>query len=221
VKAGKVTRGSIGVTFQTEQSDVLLRSFGTGHGVVLTGIQPGGPAEKAGLQRGDVLIAIDDQDIKAGDDLVSKVASKSVGESVTVKYIRNKKEDEAKVVIADRNKVFAELLGTEQEAGGPSEGTEARFGITIQNLTSEIATRLGIEGTSGVMVTGLENDSFAQELGIQRGDVILEINQKPVKDVDDVVAAQKSLKPKSDVVFLIQRNQAGQKMTIYLAGVLP
>ncbi|OFW00081.1 MAG: peptidase S1, partial [Acidobacteria bacterium RIFCSPLOWO2_12_FULL_54_10] len=221
VKSGKVTRGSIGVTFQPEQSDVLLRSFGTDHGVVLTGIQPGGPAEKAGLQRGDVLIAIDGQDIKAGDDLVSKVASKGVGESVTVKYIRNKKEDQAKVVIADRNKVFAELLGTEQEEGGPPEGTEARFGITIQNLTSEIATRLGIEGTSGVMVTGLENDSFAQELGILRGDVILEINQKAVKDVDDVVAVQKSLKAKSDVVFLIQRNQAGQKMTMYLAGVLP
>ena len=221
VKGGKVTRGSIGVTFQPEQSSVLLRSFGTEHGVVITGIQPDGPAEKAGLQRGDVILSVDGEPIKEGDGLVAKVASKPVGESVTLKYLRDRQEREAKVTIADRTKVFADLLGSAEDAGAPQEGTDAKFGVTIQNITPEIASRLGMEGTKGVAVTGVDPDSFAEEIGLQRGDVILEINHQPVKDVDDVVSIQKKLKEKSDVVFLVQRNQGGQSLTLYLAGTLP
>ncbi|MBI3896577.1 MAG: Do family serine endopeptidase [Acidobacteria bacterium] len=222
IKSGKVTRGSIGVTFQPEQSSVLLRSFGADHGVVITGIQPGGPAEKAGLQRGDVILSVDGKVIKDGDDLVSQVASKPVGQSVALKYMRDRQEREAKVAIADRSKVFADLLGSQEEQGiGPSEGTEAKFGITIQNLTPDIANRLGLKGTQGVVVTGVDQDSFADEIGVQRGDVVLEINREPVQDVDDVVTIQKKLKEKSDVVFLIQRNQGGQTITLYLAGILP
>ncbi|MBI1955616.1 MAG: Do family serine endopeptidase [Acidobacteria bacterium] len=221
VKAGKVTRGSIGVTFQPEQSPVLLRSFGTDRGVVITGIQPNGPAEKAGLQRGDVIVSVEGAPVKDGDDLVAKVASKPVGESVTLKYLRDRQEREAKVTIADRNKVFADLLGSAEDAGKPPEGTEAKFGVTIQNLTADIAGRLGIEGAKGVVVTGVDPDSFADEIGLERGDVILEINQQPLKDVDDVVSIQKKLKAKSDVVFLVQRNQGGQSLTLYLAGTLP
>ena len=78
-----------------------------------------------------------------------------------------------------------------------------------------------MEGTKGVAVTGVDPDSFAEEIGLQRGDVILEINHQPVKDVDDVVSIQKKLKQKSDVVFLVQRNQGGQSLTLYLAGTLP
>ncbi|MBI4460666.1 MAG: Do family serine endopeptidase [Acidobacteria bacterium] len=222
IKEGKVTRGSIGVTFQPEQSEALLRSFGTDHGVVITGIQPSGPAEKAGIQRGDVILSVDGQPVKSGDDLVSRVASKAVGESVTLKYMRDRKEHEAKVTIADRSKVFADLLGSEEEGNPePQDATEAKFGVTIQNMTPELASRLNIEGTKGVVVTGVDPDSFADDIGLRRGDVILEINRQPVADVDDIVSAQKKLKDKSDVVFLIQRNQGGQNITLYLAGTLP
>lgn len=222
VKAGKVTRGSIGVTFQPEQSPVLLRSFGADHGVVVTGVQPDGPAGQAGLKQGDVILSLDGDPIQSGDDLVSKVASTPVGKEITVRYIRNHKEEQTKLVIGDRSKVFADLLNPDEtQSDSEREGTEAKFGISIQNLTPESANRLGLQGTKGVLVSSVDDNSFAEDIGIQRGDVILEINQQPVNNVNDVLRIQRGLKPKSDAVFLINRNQRGQSVTLYLAGTLP
>ena len=222
IKNGKVTRGSIGVTFQPEQSPVLLRSFGVDHGVVITGVQADGPAGKAGLKQGDVIVSLNGTPVKDGDDLVAKVAGTPVGESISVRYMRDHKEQELKVVIGDRSKVFADLLGSGQEGEQPEkEGAEAKFGVTIQNITPEAASRLGLGDAKGVLVTSVDPDSFAEEIGVERGDVIAQINQQPVNKVDDVLRIQRSLKPKSDVVFLVQRNQRGQNNTLFLAGTLP
>ena len=222
VQGGKVTRGSIGVTFQPEPSPVLLRSFGADHGVVITGIQPDGPAEKAGLKQGDVIVSVDGQPIKDGDELVAKVAATPVDKAVKVRYMRDRKEQETELIIADRSKVFADILNPEeQERSGETAGTEAKFGISIQNLTSEMANRLGLDQVRGVVVTNVDTDSFAEEIGMERGDVILELNHQPVNKVEDVLRIQRSLNPKSDVVFLIQRNQGGQTASLYLAGTLP
>ena len=222
VKSGRVTRGSIGVTFQPEQSPVLLRSFGASNGVVITGIQPDGPADHAGLKQGDVILSIDGDTVQDGDELVAKVASTPVGQSVTIRYVRNQQEQETELVIGDRSKVFASILGTE-EGYRPSEqeDTEAKFGVSIQNVTPEIASQLGIDETRGVVVTAVDTDSFADEVGLQRGDVILEINQQRVDGVNDVVRIQRDLHSGSDVVFLIQRNRRGQTLTLYLADTLP
>jgi serine protease Do len=222
VKSGKVTRGSIGVQFQPEQSPVLLRSFGAEHGVVITYVQPDGPAEQAGLKQGDVITAIDGQPVKDGDDLVGKVAETPVGQSVAIKYLRDRKEHDAKIEIGDRTKVFADMLGGGDE-DNPSQpaGTEAKFGISIQNITSDIAGRMGLTENKGVLVTSVESDSFADDIGLERGDVIMEVNHQPVSKVEDVLRIQRSLKPKSDVIFLVQRSQQGQQMSRYLAGTLP
>jgi serine protease Do len=223
VKTGRMTRGSIGVSFQSnEQSPVLLRSLGASHGVVVTMVQPNGPAEKAGLKQGDVILSLGAQDIKDGDDLVARVADTPVGQSVDVKIMRDRKEQTVKMVIGDRTKVFADRLGggdAEEESGG--EGTPAKFGISIQNITPDVASRMGLGDSKGVLVTGVEGDSFADDLGMRRGDVILEVNHKEVNKVDDVLAIQKSLGSKADVVFLIKRVAGGQTITSYLAGTLP
>jgi len=84
-----------------------------------------------------------------------------------------------------------------------------------------MSTRLGLGDAKGVVVTSVDPNSFADEMGVQRGDVISQINQQPVLKVDDVLRIQRSLKPKADVVFLIQRSQRGQSNTLYLAGTLP
>jgi len=200
----------------------LLRTFGTDHGVVVTGVQPDGPANKAGLQQGDVILAINGQPVKDGDDLVSKVAGTPVGDTLTIRYLRDRQEREAQVVIGDRSQVFADILGAGNEEGSPEAGsTEAKFGITIQNLTPELANRLGLEESRGVLVTSVDSDSLAEEVGMQRGDVILELNHQPVSKVDDVLRIQRGLKPKTDVVFLVQRTQQGQTLSLYLAGTLP
>jgi serine protease Do len=223
VKTGKMTRGSIGVSFQSnDQSPVLLRSLGASHGVVVTMVQPNGPAEKAGMKQGDVILAINGHDIKDGDDLVATVADTPVGQSIDVKLMRDRKEQTLKLVIGDRTKVFADRLGGgEAEAEGGEESAPAKFGISIQNITPETASRMGLGDSKGVLVSNVESDSFADDIGMRRGDVILSVNHKEVNKVDDLLAIQKSLGPKSDVVFLIKRVAGGQSTTSYLAGTLP
>src|SRR3990172_2883182 len=133
-----------------------------------------------------------------------------------------RKEKEKELIIADRSKVLADILNPEeQESSEEAGGTEAKFGISIQNLTSEMANRLGLDEVRGVVVTSVDTDSFAEEIGMERGDVILELNHQPVNKVEDVLRIQRSLNPKSDVVFLIQRSQRGQTASLYLAGTLP
>ena len=224
VKSGKVTRGSIGVSFQEDpdQNPVLLRSFGTDHGVVITAVQPDGPADQAGLKQGDVILSIDGESIKNGDDLVSKVANTAIGQTVAVMYLRDKKQHEAKIEIGDRMKVFADQLGGgDQEENAQPGSTDVKFGISIQNITSDVASRLGLSDTKGVLVTAVDSDSFAEDIGLERGDVILQVNHQAVSKVDDVLRIQKSLKSGADVVFLVQKMQQGQPSTKYLAGTLP
>lgn len=222
VQSGRVTRGSLGVMFQPDPSPVLLRTFGAESGVVITGIQPGGPAEAAGLRQGDVIISVDGQVVEDGDGLIAIVAGTPVDRPVVVRYIRDREEQETTVVIGDRTEVFAGRLNPGGGSDQPStEDTEARFGISIQNITPEIASRLGIEPDEGVLVTSVDNDSFAEEIGLQRGDVIQQLNHQPVNRVQDVLQIQRGLAPQSDVVFMVLRAQGSQPVTLYLAGTLP
>ena len=224
VKSGKVTRGSIGISFteDPEQIPVLLRSLGADFGVVISSVQPDGPASKAGLKQGDVIISVDGAEIRDGEDLVSTVADTAVGTSVRVKFIRDKQEQDTSVVIEDRAMVFADRLGDrEAEDAAPAESTDVKFGISIQNITADLAGRLGITQDNGVLVTSIDTDSFAEEIGMLRGDVILQVNHQPVNKVDDVLRIQRTLKSGDDVVFLVQRTQQGLSANQYLAGTLP
>ncbi|MBI3933539.1 MAG: PDZ domain-containing protein, partial [Acidobacteria bacterium] len=224
VKSGKVTRGSIGVSFQEDpaQNPILLRSLGADHGVVIQSVQPDGPAAKAGLKQGDVIISVAGEQIKNGEDLVSKVAETPVGQAISIQFLRDKKAQEARVVIEDRAKVFADRLGGgEEEMPAQEEATDVKFGISIQNITPDVAGRLGITENQGVLVTSVDTDSFADDIGLLRGDVVVQVNHQPVSKVEDVLRIQRNLKSGSDVVFLVRRTQQGQTMSQYLAGTLP
>jgi serine protease Do len=220
VKNGKVSRGMIGVTYQTEQNPVLLRSFGADHGVVVTSVEPGGPADKAGLKQGDVITSINGQDVKTTNDLLSDVAALPVSKSATIGYIRDKKEQQTQLTVGDRGEMMASLNGSGEGSGGNPSGTKAKFGISVQNLTPTMAQQMGLKDSSGVVVSNVESASFADDIGLQSGDVIKEVNQQPVKSVDDLLRIQQGLKPGSDVVFLVERAQEGQSMSLYLAGTL-
>jgi len=113
------------------------------------------------------------------------------------------------------------LGSSDREEEQTEEGAPAKFGISIQNITPDIASRMGLGDSKGVLVSNVESDSFADEIGLRRGDVILSINHKEVNKVDDLLSVQKSLGPKTDVVFLIKRVSGGQSTTSYLAGTLP
>jgi serine protease Do len=224
VRSGKVTRGSIGISFteDPEQIPVLLRSLGAEHGVVISSVQPDGPAEKAGLKQGDVITAVNDTEVRDGDDLVSTIADTAVGTSVRIQFVRDKTEQEAEVVIGDRALVFADRFGGQEERStAPTETTDVKFGVSIQNITADIAGRLGITQDNGVLVAAVDVDGFAEDIGMQRGDVILQVNHQPVRQVDDVLRIQRTLQSGDDVVFLVQRSLQGVAQEHYLAGTLP
>jgi len=223
IKHGRVSRGSIGITFpEGEQTPALLRSYGVKEGVFVQEIVKDGPAEKAGLKPGDVIVAVDGTPIKAGAQLVSKISETPVGSTVRIKYVRDGKPAEVTLTIADREKIFRELTGETQESKEPGEASEAKFGVTLQNLTSDLAERLGIGSVQGVVVTDVDPNSFAEDVGLARGDIITEIQRQPVRSVDDVRRMQRTLKSKDDVVFkVLRRDRRGRLTSFFLAGTLP
>ncbi|MFQ5664444.1 MAG: Do family serine endopeptidase [Terriglobia bacterium] len=220
---GRVVRGSIGVSFRgaTSENEAILRSFGAKHGVVIEDVRPGSPADKAGLQRGDVVIEVDATPIQSGDDLVNKVASTPVGQKVQIRYIRDKKEHKTTAVIEDRTKVFANLFG-ERPGSEAGEEESAELGLTLEELTPAMARRLGLgEEDGGLLVREVELGSFADEIGVQRRDVILELNQRRVRTLADFVSVQRELRPGSDAVFWLKRRLSGGWTALYVGGTLP
>src|SRR5271166_6270532 len=107
VKSGRVTRGSIGVSFQEElgTSSITLKSLGAPYGVVIEGVEPGSPAEKAGLKGGDVITSVNGQQVKSGNDLVNPIAQAPIGSKVKLTYVRDHAQKETSATVEDRTRV--------------------------------------------------------------------------------------------------------------------
>jgi serine protease Do len=227
ISVGSVPRGAIGVSFNNQYNPILLHSFGADHGVVVSGVEPGSPADHAGLKLGDVIVAADGKKISNGDDLVAFV-SDSLGKKIHLDYIRDKKAASATIEVGDRNKIVSDLRnipapGNDRQPDGDSAG--GALGVSVKNLTpdqtKEVSGQLHLAGGQGVLVTDATAGGFASEMGLQRGDVILTLNQKPVATVDEFNRIASQLKSGSDVVLLVARRSQRSFATVYLADRLP
>jgi serine protease Do len=219
----RVARGSIGIMFNAQENPAISRVYGAGSGgVTVSDVTAGSPAERAGIKVGDTIVSVDGKPVKNGDDLVSDIASRKPGAKVTLGFVRNGKKQEASVTVADRAKLFAARLGDDEENGGEAAPKESKLGLTVRAVTSEMADRLDIPAGKGVIVQDIKPSSFADDVGLTRGDVILEINKQAVNSEDDFSRISSSLKSGQDVVFLVRQRGAGrQDGTIFLAGTLP
>ncbi|HXE74194.1 MAG TPA: Do family serine endopeptidase [Candidatus Xenobia bacterium] len=222
IKHGRVVRGSIGIQFDGSLSEnpAILKSFGADYGVVIGQVEPGGPAEKAGLKRGDVIYQVDDTPVKNGDELVGKIAATPVGQKVKIHFIRDKKKQDAMVTIEDRAKVFPNLAGrgrAEPEVEEPGE-----LGVAVEEVDAAQARRQGIEEDGPVLlVTEVEPGSLADDLGIVSGDLLLEMNHQRVRSVAQFNELQRRLRPGDAVVlYLMRRTQSGW-VGFYRGGTLP
>jgi serine protease Do len=216
----RVSRGSIGIEFSAQPNPAIARIYGSG--VTVSNVVSGSPADQAGLKIGDTITSVDGRDVKTGDDLVADIASRKPGSKAKLVFVRNGKKQEATVTIADRSKLFASRLGEEDENQSEEAPKASKFGITVRSITPDLADRLSIPAGKGVVVSDVKQGSFAEDVGLNRGDVVLEVNKQPVNNPDDFSKIESSLKSGQDVVFLVrQRGSRAQDGTIFLAGTLP
>ena len=216
----RVQRGSIGIEFNAQENPAVARIYGSG--ITISNVVPNSPAERAGLKTGDTTVSVDGKPVKNGDELVADIASRKPGAKVALGYLRNGKKEETTVTVADRAKLFASRLGEDEESGEESTPKQSKLGITVRPLTEDMANRLNVPAGQGVIVQEVKPGSFADDVGLTRGDVVLEVNKQPVNSQEDFDKIQSGLKSGQDVVFLVRQQGAGRNGgTIFLAGTLP
>ena len=222
-----MTRGSIGIQLYKKddpRNAPALKVSGASEGVFVDDLAAGGPSEKAGMKPGDVIVSINGQTIHEGDQLIGIVTGTPVGSTLDIGVLRDHKRENLKVVVGNLAQIFpAEFGGGRQEAPSQSEGTTVSFGMTINPLTDRQRETQGIKEKGGVMVSEVEPGSFAEDVGLVRNDLILEINRHPVNSVEDIKKIQATLKPGDPVMFRVMRHdpRRNEWASVFLPGTLP
>ena len=208
-KEGKVIRGGIGVYVQ-KLTPELAKSFGLekSKGALVADVIPGGAAEAGGILRGDVIVKFDGKEIDEMNELPRLVASTPVGKEVEVEVLREGKPLKLKLKVGE----------LKDEAPPPTvEKAEIELGMNVQEITPEIARQLQLKDPGGVIVTQVEPGSPAEEAGVQRGDVIREINGQALRKLSDYQNAVGKVKKDEVVRLLIKRGERN----LYLAFRAP
>ncbi len=176
VEHGKVIRGFLGVTIQGVDPD-MAKAFGLPHGggALIGDVTPDSPAAKAGLQRGDVVLELNGKTVNGPDDLSVTVSEMAPGSVAHLTLFRDGQKKEVDVTLGE----YPEKPGAKTEQGQAEP--QGMKGLQVQNLTPDIAHQLNLpSAANGVVVTDVDPNSAAAEAGLQRGDLIQEVNRKPV-----------------------------------------
>jgi len=218
----RVSRGSIGIQFDAVENPAIARVYGAGTGVTVASVVAGSPADQAGLKVGDTITTVDGKKVTKGSELVAEIAARKPGAKVELGFLRNGKQQDTSVTIADRAKLFAARLNDDEGGSDESTPKHNKFGLTVRKLTPEMADRLDMPAGKGVIVQDVKTGSFAEDINLNRGDVILEVNKQLVNSEEDFAKVESSLKSGQDVVFLVRpRGSTRQDGTIFVAGTLP
>ena len=209
---GKVTRGWLGVYIQPVTPE-LAQSLGIkdAQGALVAQVLPHGPAQVAGVQRGDVITSFDGKPVTDSRELPLLVSRTPLGKTVALKIIRDRQSKELSATITESQE--AQLAAAENlQKSGPA-GTPSQFGLRVKDLNSELAKELGIEASRGVVIASVDTGSTADEAGLRARDVVLEVNRQPV---GDVAAYQTAIKAgaKGKVILLLVKRAEG---TLYFA----
>ncbi|MEK6603500.1 MAG: PDZ domain-containing protein, partial [Nitrospirota bacterium] len=213
IKTGKVVRGWLGVAIQEITPD-LAKAFKTKDqkGALVSDVNEQGPALKAGVQRGDVIVEFDGKEVQTVSDLRNRVAQTVVGSKVPLKVIREGQDKVLTLQIAERPADAMLARGTEPGAAPPGS-PEAHKGplnvlsnLKVKAIDDEARTQLNIGAkTVGVLVAHIQAGSPAEQAGLQRGDVIQEVNRNPVTGIKDYDAAAAKIKKEENAVLLVNR----------------
>ncbi|HET9880280.1 MAG TPA: DegQ family serine endoprotease [Candidatus Binatia bacterium] len=191
VKNGKVTRGQLGVVVQPVTEDIAASlKMSNARGVIVSQVQPGSPAEGAGFKRGDVILALNGNVVSDPNSFRNEIAGTPPGRTVTLRIWREGSEQELRATLGEFTPEERPARPTEQDSPEPGAPDDGRLGLAVQPLTPVLAQQLGISGdTQGLAVVGVDPSGPAADVGIQRGDVIEQVNQQAVRSVAELRAA--------------------------------
>jgi serine protease Do len=200
VENGKVTRGWLGVMLQPLTPD-LAASFGVegARGALVSEVQPDSPAAKAGLKAGDVVVEIDGRKVTGPADVARAVGLAAPGRTARLTVLRDRARQTLPVVLAE----------------APGERQASRLGFEVRPVTPDVARELNRRSTEGVVVTHVEDGTAAEEAGIRRGDVIVEVNRQPVKTLADFERATRDIKKGERLAVRLERGD----VALYVALV--
>jgi serine protease Do len=185
----------------------LAKSFGLekGEGALVADVIPGGAAEAAGIRRGDVITKFDGKEVHEMNELPRVVAATPVGKDVEVEMLREGKPLKLKLKVGELK---------EEAAAVPSEEkAQVELGMSVQEITPEMARQLRLREPGGVIVSQVESGSPAEEAGVQRGDIIQEINGQSIRKLSDYQNALGKVKKDEMVRLLVKRGDRN----LYLA----
>jgi serine protease Do len=196
---GKVVRGWLGILIQNITPEIAEgMNIKETKGALVSSVTPGGPAEKAGVKRGDIIVEFNGHKVEKVVDLTSKVVVTPPGTQVQLKVIREGREKDITVKLGEL---------PEKTAVKSEKETEEKLGLTVQDITPEIADRFNLGEEKGVVITDVEPGSIADEAGFQPGDVIQEIKGRPIKNIDDYKRVVEKLEKGKSALFLVKRGE--------------
>jgi serine protease Do len=185
---GRVQRGKLGVTVQSVTSDLAssLKLPGTS-GALVSAVEPGGAASRAGLKQGDVITAIDGEKVSDSNALRNRIAGTKPGSTVDLEIVRNGKTENVRATLAALEPSRERASRDDRDSEGPEFGPT---GMTVESLTPQVARELGLAGRKeGVVVRDVDPDGAAASAGIQPGDVISQVNGEKIKSPSELKAA--------------------------------
>jgi len=199
---GEIERGFLGIGFE-ELTPALAASLGLERGtkgIAISNVVPDSAAEKAGLERYDVIVELDDDPVVKGNEFLNRVAVLSPGTKVKVIILRDGKRKEFTIKLGKRPSL-------EELAGGLPADTAEELGFTVETLTDGVAERFGFEGESGVIVSTVVQGSEAAELLITPGSLIKEVNKRKVRNKEEFYEEIKTAKQKGGALLLVKRGR--------------
>jgi serine protease Do len=204
-KNGKVVRGWLGVSIQ-ELSSELAMQFGLteARGVLVSEVLDDSPAKRAGLERGDVIVEFDGRAVENPTQLRNAVAKTGVGRRATIRFIRDKRTKTVEVTVVEQPKTVAQAGSEETEESGTPASLLSD--LDVRDLNNDLARRLGLSGNErGVVIVQVRSGSVAEEAGLKEGDLILEVNRRPVANLKAYGQATSKLSKDQAVLLLIKR----------------
>jgi serine protease Do len=200
IEKGRVIRPWLGISIEPLSENKEL-SDTVKEGVVVREVRPNTPAAKSDLQPADIIVGVDGVPVKSPKELQIQILRKKVGETVALDVVRGGKPLTVKLTTAE----MSDQLQTASRKGSGKSATESAFGLTVQTLSADLAKQFDVEATGGVVVTDVADGSVADQKGLQRGDVITEVDRAPVRDAEQFKAAMTKADAKKGVLVFVKR----------------